>query len=107
MIRALLTSACVPDSISRLLICAVVRQRVLQISRAHHQLDIERANVTYEAANRFERESLEIRLRRKAIPLAHQAGHQLPVVALSLFFVLTHNLIPRDLIETDDQRMAR
>jgi hypothetical protein len=33
---------------------------------------------------------MEIRFRREAIPLAHQAGHQLAVIALSLFFVPVH-----------------
>jgi hypothetical protein len=33
---------------------------------------------------------MEIGLRREAIPLAHQAGHQLAVVNLSLFFVPMH-----------------
>ncbi|HZF40350.1 MAG TPA: hypothetical protein VE715_16110 [Blastocatellia bacterium] len=33
---------------------------------------------------------MEIGLRREAIPLAHQAVHQLAVIAFSLFFVPTH-----------------
>jgi hypothetical protein len=33
---------------------------------------------------------MEIGLRREAISLAHQAGHQLAVIALSRFFVPTH-----------------
>src|SRR5215813_9160796 len=69
---------------------AVMRRRVIQISRSHRQLNIERSDVNDEAAYRFEREFLEIRLRRKALPLAHQAGHQLAVIYFSLFFVPTH-----------------
>src|SRR5262245_59256598 len=67
-----------------------MRRRVIQISRSHRQLNIERSDVNDEAAYRFEREFLEIRLRRKAAPLAHQAGHQLAVIYFSLFFVPTH-----------------
>ncbi|HEX2488608.1 MAG TPA: hypothetical protein VHR27_04345 [Blastocatellia bacterium] len=33
---------------------------------------------------------MKIRFRREAITLAHQTGHQLAVIALSLFFVSTH-----------------
>ena len=33
---------------------------------------------------------MKIRLGREAFTLAHQAGHQLAVIDLSLFFVLMH-----------------
>jgi hypothetical protein len=52
-----------------------MRRRVFQISRPHRQLNIERSEIGDEAANRFNDESVEIRLRREAIPLAHQASH--------------------------------
>jgi len=67
-----------------------MRWRVIQISRPHHQLDIERPEIGDESPNRFEGESMEIGLRREAISLAHQAGHQLAIVNLSLFFVPMH-----------------
>jgi hypothetical protein len=67
-----------------------MRRRVIQISRSHRQLDIERSNVDNKAAHRFERERQEFGLRREAITLAHQAGHQLAVLIFSLYFVPTH-----------------
>jgi len=69
---------------------ARMKRRVIQISGPHHQLNVERPEVGDEATNRFEGEGLKIRLRREAIPLAHQTGHQLAVIALSLFIVPTH-----------------
>src|SRR5262249_37349036 len=69
---------------------ARMRRRVIQIFRPHHQLDIERAKVGDKTPNRFKGESMEIGLRREAIPLAHQASHQLAVVNLSLFFFPMH-----------------
>jgi hypothetical protein len=64
--------------------------RIIQISRPHRQFDIQRSEIGDKATNRFEGESMEIGFRREAIPLAYQAGHQLAVIALSLFFVTTH-----------------
>jgi hypothetical protein len=69
---------------------ARMRRQAIQISRPHRQLDIDRSQIGYETTNRFEGESMKIRFRREAITLAHQAGHQLAVIALSLFFVPTH-----------------
>jgi hypothetical protein len=67
-----------------------MRRRAIHISRPHHQLDVKRPEINNEATNRFKGESMEIRFRREAIALAHQAGHQLAVIALSLFFVPMH-----------------
>jgi hypothetical protein len=67
-----------------------MKWRLIQISGPHHQLDIKRPEIDNEAANRLERENMEIRLRREAAPLAHQAGHQLAVIDLSLFFIPMH-----------------
>jgi len=69
---------------------ARMRRRAIQIPRPHRQLDIERSQIGDEATNRFEDESMKIGFRREAVTLAHQAGHQLAVIALSLFFVPTH-----------------
>jgi hypothetical protein len=75
-----------------------MKQRVIQISiqisiqipGPHPQLDIDRSKISDEATNRLEGECMKVRLRRETIPLAHEAGHQLAVIALSLFFVPIH-----------------